>query len=306
MLQSVLMQKAGIATQEVARIMFTLEAGDKIPTVTQLTEQLTTARGNVQFALTNLKKLGAIQLKPRGHLGTYITGIDYMLLAEVCGVKSLVGVMPLPYSKKYEGLATGLYSTLNKGSLQANIAFMRGSTNRLDLLLGSRYDFVIMSRLAYRYYEVKGHPLTCVATFGKQTYVNQHVTIARKGFSGSWAGKKIGVDSSSVDHTELTKSYFENKQVELVPLMYNQILTYLTDGTIDAAVWNIDDLNVNRDNVQVLGEAEAVTGFESTEAILACRKNDVVCQRLIRETLDIALVAEQQKMVEDGRMIPRY
>lgn len=301
-----LMQKAGIATQDVARILLSFDIGDKLPTVTELCAQLDTARGNVQFALNHLKSIGAVRLNPRGHLGTYITGIDIMALAGVCGVDSLAVVMPLPYSKKYEGLATGLYTTLNTDALRTNIAFMRGSQNRLDMLQGGRYDMAVMSRMALGYYQKQGLPLSCIAAFGPRSYVNSHMVVLRAKFDGNWPGRKVGIDESSVDQKELTLHYFRDKDVELVPIMYSQILNYITDGTIDAAVWNIDDINLESGRFDMVDISDDEASLAAGEAVLVCRDEDSISRRIASEALDVGQVCRQQQQVESGLTLPRY
>ena len=56
MLNKSLLQKSGLATLQVAQILAGLEPGERIPTVTELSEQCDMARGNIQIALNNLKQ----------------------------------------------------------------------------------------------------------------------------------------------------------------------------------------------------------------------------------------------------------
>ena len=306
MLQSILMQKAGVATQGLANILFGLSVGDRIPTITELSASLETARGNVQFAINNLKNLGAVKFNPRGHLGTFLIEIDYLKLAEICGVTNFVCAMPLPYSKKYEGLATGLYSALNSDDFSMNLAFMRGSSNRMDMLIGRRYDFLVMSKTAYLYYLRKGSPIEIIAELGPQTYVNKHVIVARKNVLGDWKGKKIGIDKSSVDQSELTMEYFKDKQVQFVPLMYNQFLEYIDNNEIDAAVWNADDQGIENKNFKFLDLEASAMEMSCTEAVLVCKKDDVITRRLVSEIIDIKLMKRQQRLVEENKITPCY
>lgn len=66
MLNKSLLQKSGLATLQVAQILAGLEPGERIPTVTELSEQCDMARGNIQIALNNLKQNGIIQLESQG------------------------------------------------------------------------------------------------------------------------------------------------------------------------------------------------------------------------------------------------
>ena len=62
MMNTSLLQKSGLATLQVAQILAGLEPGDRIPTVTELSEQCEMARGNIQIALNNLKQNHVIRL----------------------------------------------------------------------------------------------------------------------------------------------------------------------------------------------------------------------------------------------------
>lgn len=150
--QSKLMQKHGIAVISLELEFLPLNIGERINTVAELAERYDTARGTIQFAIKFLKEHEAVTLESRGHLGTFIKEMNYIKLLELTGIKSLVGVMPLPYSKRYEGLATGIYKCLNDGGVNTNLAFMRGFNHRLKALEDGRYDFAVTSRLTADYY----------------------------------------------------------------------------------------------------------------------------------------------------------
>ena len=66
MMNTSLLQKSGLATLQVAQILAGLEPGDRIPTVTELSEQCEMARGNIQIALNNLKQNHVICLESHG------------------------------------------------------------------------------------------------------------------------------------------------------------------------------------------------------------------------------------------------
>ena len=50
--------------------------GDRIPTITEFSRKMSLARGTVQNALKNLTDAKAIVVKPKGHLGSYLSGKD--------------------------------------------------------------------------------------------------------------------------------------------------------------------------------------------------------------------------------------
>ena len=138
MLQLVMNNKAGQATQKVARILSRVTVGERIPTIAALTDECQTARGNIQLAISNLRQAGAVQLETHGQNGTVLTEINYRVLAQICGVQNLVGSMPLPYTRRYKGMATALYTLLNNDEITNLIAFMRGSEARISGLQAGR------------------------------------------------------------------------------------------------------------------------------------------------------------------------
>ena len=95
MMNTSLLQKSGLATLQVAQILAGLEPGDRIPTVTELSEQCEMARGNIQIALNNLKQNHVIRLESHGQNGTIATEIDYVAMAQYCSNTGLTCVMPM-------------------------------------------------------------------------------------------------------------------------------------------------------------------------------------------------------------------
>ena len=251
--QSKLMQKLGIAITSLAVEFLPLNKGDRIKTVAELSENYKTARGTIQSAIKFLKEQDAVTLDSRGHLGTFIKEIDYIKLLELTGIKSLVGVMPLPYSKRYEGLATGICKCLNDSGVNTNLAFMRGSNHRLKALQDGRYDFAVTSRLTADFYLENKKNIQIVKTFGNFSYVNEHIIVVSKYFNGNFTkGTRVGIDLSSIDQSILTKTYFEDLDVEYVTLNYSQFITAIKENKIDAAIWNLDDIQDREDDIKFI------------------------------------------------------
>ena len=109
MLNKSLLQKSGLATLQVAQILAGLEPGERIPTVTELSEQCDMARGNIQIALNNLKQNGIIQLESHGQNGTIATDIDYLAMAQYCSNTNLTCVMPMPYFRQVPMISCSIY-----------------------------------------------------------------------------------------------------------------------------------------------------------------------------------------------------
>jgi hypothetical protein len=303
-----LMQKSGIIVMKLAQEFIGMEVKDRIDTVANYSEKYETARGTVQGAIKLLQDNKAILLEARGHLGTFITSINYKRLLDFTDRNSIVGVMPLPYSKLYEGLATGLYKTMFNSKIPFNLAYMRGARTRIDALKNQRYDFAIVSKLAANQSIEDGVDISIVIEFGLFTYVSEHVLIFNNPLKKSIEdGMKIGIDRTSTDHSILTLKQCEGKNVELIDLAYNQIISRVISGEIDAAVWNIDEIFERKINIKYYPLEKNDLNNIDTEAVLVMMndsKNGL--KSFIKRFLIKEEILAYQKKVITGEVIPSY
>lgn len=302
-----LMQKNGIVAMNLAREISTMKVGDRLKTVAEYADSFKTARGTVQLAIKMLEQNNAIILEHRGHLGTYIKYIDYKVLWEFSGFGTIIGVMPLPYSKRYEGLATGLYKVASSNNMPFGLAYMRGAGARVQALQSGRYDFAVMSKLAAKNIMEEGMDIDIAMEFGYFTYVNSHAVIfSDQSKSQIEDGMRVGIDRSSIDHCLLTLKQCEGKDVVFIDLMYNQIITKIKSGDLDAVVWNIDDILERRLNIAYYPLDYNKTDIENTEAVLIVNRSNNGIKNLIQHFIDKETVKKLQKQVIDGLIVPNY
>lgn len=304
--QKMLYSKNGLSTRELARMFIPFQVGERIPTVTTINEQTKVARGTIQNAMKLLQSCGAITVEARGHLGSFLIKKDMQKLLQIAGINAIVGVMPLPYSKRYEGFATGILTTLkNTYQVPVAMAYMRGAQKRIEHLISGRYDFAIISRYAAQKLEEENAQIQVVQSFGKYSYLSEHVIIFRdKGFSSIENGMKIGVDNDSVDQKMLTDMICKDKEVQYIHVDYSQILKRVLSGEIDAAIWNKDEIldkaiDINYVELQV-GEIPA------NEAVLVVNKEEKVMTSLLKHMIDVTTVNNIQNLVLEGKIEPSY
>lgn len=308
MVKEKLMNKVGIATQQVAAAFCAMEKGDRIMTVEQMSRQFNTSRGTIQATLAFLQQEGAIKLQPRGHLGTFITSFNLSLLLDICDMNSIVGVMPLPYSKRYEGLATGILASMNREKMRTALVFSRGADNRLEGILEERYDFAVVSRLAADYYVENGYPIVIARNFGLHTYVDQHALLTCRNDGNlsalDFSNCRIGVDESSTDQRILSQRFFSGVQVTYVPIAYNQVIPALKEKDIDAAIWNADDLDTRKNGVFSLPLGKG--NQSDTEATIIHAADKPFISRILTEFLNSDEVLDCQRKVMAGLYMPHY
>lgn len=299
------MQKGGILAQQIAQDFIGMDIGDRVFTVEEFSNKYEAARGTVQQAMTRLKEYHAIDLESKGHLGTYIKEINYAKLMEICSAGSLVGVMPLPYSKRYEGLASGIYAILNQETgISVNLAFMGGASRRIQDMISGRYNFAIISLATAKHYVKEGYEIQIIHSLGIHTYVNAHSLIMRSDYQGK--PKRIGVDRTSFDQLSMTTKYFENQLIEMVPLRYAHILDNIKNKTIDAAIWSLEEKTINDKELKYEYLEDKEADGDNTKAAIVVKKGDVTITNFLKRFFDCQKVTTIQEEVLKNKTLPNY
>lgn len=299
--------KSGIILQKLSEKLLFMEVNERIPRVEDLSKELEVGRGTIQTTLQRLVKLEAISLESRGHLGTFLRYKDTNELLKCAGVNQVTAVMPLPYSRKYEGMATGLTFAFEKLNIFFNIAFMRGSSLRIGALREGRYDLALVSKFSAGQHMAEDNNLEFGLAFGPQSYVSNHALMfADEGSESIMDGMKIGVDPLSTDQKTLILAETEGKDVELISLNYMHLLSNLQAGKIDATVWNVDERNQYQINIRPLTTSAALQMEEEmTEAVCLMNKGNRKLEYLLN-LISMEEVREVQQQVERNEVIPRY
>ncbi|QDI90402.1 transcriptional regulator [Salicibibacter halophilus] len=303
-----LYSKNGLAAKQIAGKLVYLEVGQRIPRVTDMVHEFSLGRGTVQGALKLLEEMKAVKLEPRGHLGTFIAQMDAQKVLEIAGIGPLVGVMPLPYSRKYEGLATGLVEGFEYRDIRVNLAYMRGAAQRIDALKSGRYDFALLSRMAAERAVEESQGLEIALIFGESTYVSGHDIFfhdpeARKIESGM----RVGIDYTSPDQFLLTEYECAGLDVRFTDVNYMQLFDMLKNGELDAAIWNKDEGRIMTQlNHTAFCSSQAIAFSQKVnEAALVVEKDHRETKHRIKQ-LDLGYVRDVQHKVEEGTVYPRY
>lgn len=300
----------GLAARRLAALLLHHETDARLPRLRDFAGELEVGNGTVQTGLQLLEEAGAIETRARGHLGTYLIRADRALLWRLAGLGTLLAAMPLPYSHRYEGLATGLRAAFEQASAPFAVTFMRGASARLAALLEGRADLVVLSRFAADRLAA-AHPVALVADLGPRTYVGAHGLLLRHGIPVETPGLRVAVDSSSEDLRMLaTRAFAGREDIVRVEASYMQLRDLFARGEVDATVWNLDEV---RDHlgpgVDALPLGEEITrdlDLRNSSAALITRSEPTRAFRAVRESLDFSLVTGLQAEVLRGERIPLY
>ncbi|BCL18728.1 hypothetical protein GCM10017668_05710 [Streptomyces tuirus] len=280
-----------------------------MPRVRDLAQRLGVGNGTVQAALQLLEESGAIETVARGHLGTFLVRSDRAVLWRLSGLGTLLASMPLPYSRRYEGLATGLRAAFEEAGAPFAITFMRGAGTRAAALIEGKADLVVLSRFAADRL-VEQHPVELVADLGPATYVGAHGLLLRHGADPDAAGLRVAVDSASEDQRMLTERAFAGREVTWVEASYMQLPDLFARGDVDATVWNLDEVHAGLGpGVDALPLGDEITrdlSLRNSSAAIIGRTREAQALTVVRELLDLSVVTAVQSEVLGGKRLPSY
>jgi hypothetical protein len=287
----------------VARELLFSKVGERIAPVTEYSEKYGISVGLIQRAFVLLQNEGAIKLDKRGVLGSFVKEINNEILLEKSDLGFLVGVMPLPYSKRYEGLATGIKNNFQNYNLNYYFAYMSGSGVRLSFLRKGIYDFAVVSRLAYEIERERNGDIESVFEFGANSYVSKHVLLKAPGVKKI---VKIGVDRNSEDQEFLTKEFLGDSNYEFVEIDYNETLKLLENKIVDGIIWNYDEIEEKSIKMEYEELPESRILKKANEAVLVISRRNDNLRKLSRKIIDVDYIREIQQKVLTNQILPTY
>lgn len=297
------MSRNGLAAMQLSRQILALPVGAQLPRARDIAAELNCGNGTVQAGLQLLEQAGAIRTTSHGRLGTTLDVADRSLLWELGGMQTLTMSMPLPYSRRYEGLASGFLAAFKEAGIPFDLLYLRGSRGRLHTLVQGSIDIAVTSGLAFDLQRDEV-PVQELVDLGPRTYVGGHGIVLALGKELSTPGLRVAVDHASADQTHLVESVFGGRDVTFVETFYSQLDDEFAAGRIDATVWNVDEIDQHLHaavTVQELPDTE-----RNTHAVLAVREGTKRVPRALFDDLDLDLVRTVLDDVLAGRRFPAY
>jgi YhfZ C-terminal domain/Helix-turn-helix domain len=297
--------RQGEAIVGVARRLLPVPVGDQIPTVTELETELRVGSGTVQAALRSLREAAAIELSSHGHRGTKLVDRNLAALWEATGGGAIQGVLPLPTSPEFSGLATGLAEAFERAGVRLNLTFRQGVRYRLAALEEGRVDFVVCSAPSAR----------ALGGAHRAVYLPQHtfyardavVVITRSGEKPDPRGR-VPIDHNSRDHSVLTEAEFPDATLADAP--YTLIPELVVHGEADAAIWHRTSasplLTASGLDIHPRLRPPPPEGDEISRAALVMRADDAARTAVLEAVVDPAAIAEVQRQVLERKRVPGF
>ncbi len=300
-----LLTQKGRAIAGLARHLLASRCGERLPRVADLARTINVGHGTIQDALAYLQSAGALGLTTHGAQGTDIVDLKYGRLWEAAGNEWVTGSMPLPYTRRYEGLATALAHQLEESVIPFNLSYLRGSIQRANMVRTGKHHFAVMSSLA-AHHMVEHHPALSIAVvFPEGSYVSEHVLISRTPIEQVG---RIGIDESSLDEVLLTQEECRLHGLEprVMPIRSGHVIDLLEENAFDAIVWNRDGVREPLANAVIhpLKGSMDMRRLASRAALLV--RKDAAIVSLVKEIITRDRTWEIQQEVLAGRVLPRY
>ncbi|MEU7200134.1 GntR family transcriptional regulator YhfZ [Streptomyces sp. NPDC045470] len=282
----------------------------RLPRVRDLATELGVGNGTVQAALQLLEESGAIETVARGHLGTFLVRADRGILWRLAGLGTVLAAMPLPHSRRHEGLATGLRSAFEEAGAPFAITFMRGAASRVSALLDGKVDLAVLSRFAADRL-MEQHPVDLIADLGPATYVGGHGVLLRRGVQLDADGLRVAVDTASEGQRALAEQAFAGRQdVTWLESSFIRLHDLFAQDRADATVWSLDEVPGQLgDEVEVLPLDDKIPGdlsLRNSSAALIARSEGSEALAAVSGSLDLGAVTGLQDEVLRGERIPSY
>lgn len=289
------------------RFLTTSEPPSRLPTIRELAREHQSSLASIHVAIGRLEEAGAIHVETRGRLGAFLVERSVGRLWATAENGPLVIALPLASSPRYEALATAIKQLLTNAGLEVFLIFVRGSRQRLQAVRDGRCHLTVMSSFAAS--ELCGPQDAIVVELAPDTYNTGH----RVFYSAANPDPhpiRVIVDRHSADQQLLTALEFGTADVTLVPAMPAQISRLLANGQADAAVWTTDEMQVGRPegilDRPLRPDVRESIGDRMTRAVLVGRAVDAAVIRAVTAPIQSAAVAEIQRDVMAGRVIPEY
>ena len=306
MAESLSLQKIAYAAECIAYDLLSQKAGDRVRPMIEYHQLIGVSSGTVKNAFDYLEKTGAASFSRHGHEGSYIKALDYRKLQGCCTKKEILGIMPLPYSRRYEGLASAFYDQLS--DLSFNMAYARGAQSRVRLVDSRTCHFAITSRYAALELIQEGMNVKVSLDLGPESYLSSHVLVMRRGNDRIRKGMRVAYDENSLDQKSITLAVTASVPVEFVSLRTQQTVSALLEGRIDAGVWNYDAVMdhpaLQELSVIQLPRQQYTDSF--TSAVVVIHKDNWTLDRLLTSRIT---KEETMRMIDEcimERRVPVY
>ena len=299
--------RAASVTRHLANRLLATAPGERMPTTSEIASELGVGFGTVEKAVAALRDSKIITTRARGQMGTFLLGRDLPRQWSAAGHGAAVGLLPMPNSMHFIGLATGVTAWFELTKIPFTLNFKNGAEARLASLKEGRADFIAVSARAARDICARDDGVVSVTELPEYSYYGGHHVVFRSGLEKPREEWIIGVDPTSYDHVEFCNALFPDSRLQEVRYVY---LPYaIASGQIDASPIH-SRYAVPLEIAQSLSIEKSTRWDEhfaaGSGAVILCRRDNAPIRTVFAEALDTALIGKIQQSVIVGEREPAY
>jgi hypothetical protein len=233
------------ATSQIALDVLRVGRGGRLSTTHEYQELLGVGSGTIQKALRQLSSSGAVELRARGHQGTFVTRLDPGRLWHAARIESARVLVTPPGAVEGHGLMQGLKSEFGRIGIPIEFEFVRGGSDRLRRVQAVEADVAVLSEGA-ALAEISAAPEAySTLSLGTHSYYGSDSIVILSSphppTSSAKTGTKlrVGVDSTSYDHQQLTFAEFPpGPSVEHIECAFTTMPASILEGRVDVGIWH--------------------------------------------------------------------
>lgn len=303
-----MISQSGECIVRLSRYLLNLNEGDRVMPKSELAGKYSLAVGTVQAGFKALEDAGAVSIRKRGVLGSFIEKIDKAMLWDYSMYGYIRGTMPLPYHDLLIGLASGINSCFDPAEgIMLRMSYIRGSRSRIENVASGIDDFTVCSVFAAECAAKAGVDIRIFKELSANTYMGRAVLLLRKG-AQLQSGITVGIDTASYDQEMLTRQLLANYEVNYSEVNYNNFAYMLNKGYIDACIWSAEDIGEFQGEIATLPEdMQQMIDKAGKAALIISGKSECIEKMSCVENLfDTQKIEEMQQQVKDHKAIPNY
>ncbi len=222
------------------------------------------------------------------------------------------GILPLPEALEPVSLAAVLRRAFQKLKIPLELLYLHGSAKRIDLVRRGEAHFAVTSRPAAEHLKAKTSAWLC-RDFGAESYhrADSMVVLLGHRMAEGEQIERVGIDSSSHDHSLLTRLEFPGRSgYRHVSLPHHRLPAAIAEDRIDAAVWLQTTLAIPLSAVGIvtrpLRNPEAIVANEALghAVLIAPDEHDGVAT-VLRE-IELSGIREIQSEILRSDVLPLY
>lgn len=291
-----------LTLRELARDVIRRGPGARLATSARYQERLNVGSGTIQKALRELSRLGAVELRSRGHQGTFVIDSDLSLLWAVAGLAPVRLVLTPPGALDGYGLTRGIGDEFARLGVPLELSYARGGAERVRCVEEGRATVAVVSGGAAEAFLPEKSELDSL-DLGSDTYYSEDSigVLRREGFSAEGPPDiRVGIDSRSADHVALTHAEFPPADgYTYVECDFVRMPAAVLERRVDVGVWHRLVLVIPLSSVGVeyrplSRPAARALRRGLSNAVLVYRKDSAEVAAVLRQ-LEISAIASAQK-----------